>query len=222
MKDFKINHTPKGYSMYYYKANYSSFKKNTILQFKISLNDIKPTIWRRIHVPIDYNFWDLHVAIQDAMGWLDCHLHNFEINDKIRKSNVRIGIPDFELIDEEFEIYPGWEIGVTEFFTELGVSAKYVYDYGDDWFHTVELEGYLKKERKKYPICIDGKRACPPEDCGGEPGYMDLIKVLKDPKHEEYKQLKEWAGNWNPGNFDNKKIKFDAPHLRWEKAFLNR
>jgi len=220
MKDFKINYTPKGYSMNYQKFNYSKFKQNTVLQFKVSLDEIRPQIWRRIQVPIDYNFWDLHVAIQDSMGWLDYHLHHFVIKDRRQKKDVRIGIPDFEMKDEKYEIYPGWELGITEFYTEIGQKTQYIYDYGDDWIHTVELEGYLKKEKKKYPLCIDGKRACPPEDCGGVPGYYNLIEVLKHPNHEEHDQMKQWAGNWNPGGFAKNKIKFFDPFKRWENAFF--
>ena len=131
------------------------------------------------------------------MGWLDYHLHHFEIKGKHKKKAVRIGIPDFEMEPDDHEIFPGWEIPVTAHFNDIGITAKYLYDYGDDWWHSVELEGYFKREKKiKYPVCIDGARACPPEDCGGDYGYNNIIEVLSDPKNEEYKDLKEWTGNW--------------------------
>ncbi|MBN2522582.1 MAG: plasmid pRiA4b ORF-3 family protein [Bacteroidales bacterium] len=134
----------------------------------MELDEIEPKIWRRIQVPSEYNFWDLHVAINDAMGWLDYHLHHFEIKGKSKQKVVHIGIPDFDRTNKLQEVYPGWEIWMMAYFNDLGVQAKYLYDYGDFWMHTVKLEGYMHREKGlKYPFCIDGERACSPEDCGG-------------------------------------------------------
>lgn len=85
---------------------------------------------------------------------------------------------------------------------------KYLYDFGDGWEHSIELEQILfKVEKRKYPICIAGERSCPPEDCGGVYGYEDLLEILKNPDHEEYKQMKTWAGRqFNPEKFDPKKV----------------
>ena len=220
--NYDKNYTSNGYLMNYQKALAGSFPKNQVMQFKIELTEISPLIWRRILVPFDYNFWDLHVAIQDSMGWKDYHLHHFEIKGKYKKKEVKIGIPDLEFLSEDNNIWPGWEIPVLNYFNALGVTAKYIYDYGDFWRHSVTLEEYvIQEENIKYPICIDGARACPPEDCGGEEGYYRLIEVLSNITHSEYKELKTWAGkNWSPDYFNKDKIKFDNPFKRWETAFF--
>jgi hypothetical protein len=216
------NFTDRGYLMNYEKGvNVAPFNTR-VLQFKIELTDILPIIWRRILVPSDYNFWDLHVAIQDSMGWLDYHLHHFEIKGKGKKAEDHIGIPDFDRFEEIKEVFPGWEIPVLNYFNDLGVTAKYLYDYGDSWWHTVQLEGYLFKEKKtRYPICIDGARACPPEDCGGKHGYCEMLKILADPENDEFEEMRTWVGkNWSHVKFDKSAIKFDNPHKRWKNAFL--
>lgn len=219
---YEKNYTDNGYLMNYQKGTNVAPYKNWILQFKIELSEIKPLVWRRILVPTDYNFWDLHVAIQDSMGWLDYHLHHFEIKGKGKKKEEKIGIPDFERLDDLPEVYPGWEIPVLQYYNDLGVRARYLYDYGDSWWHTIQLEGYLVKEKKlKYPICIDGERSCPPEDCGGISGYYEMLKTLSNPEDEDYEDMKTWVGkNWNSEKFDKDKIKFMNPFKRWENAFL--
>ncbi|NLD79875.1 MAG: Plasmid pRiA4b ORF-3-like protein [Deltaproteobacteria bacterium ADurb.Bin151] len=219
---YEKNYTDRGYLLNYKKLPNIGYYKNRLLQFKIELNDISPLIWRRILVPPDYNFWDLHVAIQDAMGWFDYHLHHFEIKGKGKRKTESIGIPDFDRFEDSQEIYPGWEIPVLNYFNDLGIQARYIYDYGDSWTHTVTLEGYLIKERGvKYPVCIDGARACPPEDCGGDSGYYRLLDVLANPADLEYEDLKTWVGEgWDPEKFDKKAIVFDLPYKRWRKAFI--
>ncbi|MBN2523562.1 MAG: plasmid pRiA4b ORF-3 family protein [Bacteroidales bacterium] len=210
--------------MNYKQVKKSGPFKNVVLQFKIELSEIRPLIWRRIQIPSFYNFWDLHVAIQDSMGWLDYHLHYFEIKGKGKRKTERIGIPDFDLISEDFEIEAGWEIPVMAFFNDLGVTAKYLFDFGDSWWHTILLEGYLLKDDKiRYPICLDGERSCPPEDCGGVSGYYEMLKVLCDPNDEEHEEMKTWVGKkWNADYFDKEKIKFDDPCKRWVNAFLKK
>ncbi len=221
---YEKNYTENGYLMKYKKGLKLSPYKNWVLQFKIEMTEILPLIWRRILIPSDYNFWDLHVAIQDSMGWLDYHLHYFEIKGKHKRNEVRIGIPDFDRFGDLPEVYPGWEIPVISYFSELGMTAKYLYDYGDSWWHSVKLEGYINKEKKtKYPICLDGERACPPEDCGGESGYYEMLNTLSNPESEDYQEMREWVGkNWHPENFDKSKIEFWNPYKRWKKAFLEK
>ena len=222
IKSFEKNYTENGYVMKYEKSKILYNFTNRVLQFKIEMKDIEPKIWRRILVSPDYNLWDLHVAIQDAMGWQDCHLHTFEFKQKRKKIIERVGIPDFESFHESEIVFPGWEISVLEYFNDLGVEAKYLYDFGDSWEHNVVLEGYIFKESKvKYPVCIDGERACPPEDCGGVPGYYELLETLSNPNAEEYKEIKEWVGkNWNSEQFEKKSVKFFDPYKRWINAFL--
>lgn len=214
------NTTNRGFRVQYNKPKGVTFLKNQVLQFRIELLGITPTIWRRILVPSDYNFWDLHVAIQDSMGWRDSHLHHFEIRPKGRKKAISFGIPDIEGITE-MDIYPGWEFPVFLYFKELGAEAKYIYDYGDSWVHQVRLEGYLIKEKGiEYPLCIGGERACPPEDCGGPQGYYNLIKILYDPENVEYEETKEWTGkDWHPDLFYKDLVIFDDPLKRLKGSF---
>jgi hypothetical protein len=182
-----------------------------IFQFKISLPEITPTIWRRIQVPAKYTFWDFHVAIQDSMGWFDCHLHAFRLKKPHGKKVIEIGIPMDEYID--IKVLQGWNENISDYFFEPGMTATYEYDFGDSWDHEIVLEGILLKDKSvKYPCCIDGRRACPPEDCGGT-----------DPNNDEYESTIEWLSGWygkyDPEAFNEKNIKFDNPKKRWKKAF---
>ena len=200
-------------------------KPNIIFQFKITLKNINPTIWRRIQVPSKYSFWDLHVAIQDSMGWFDCHLHAFRLKRPHGRKMLEIGIPSDDF--DDIKILPDWDENIANYFIEPGKTAEYEYDFGDSWHHEILFEGILLKEKNtKYPVCLAGKRACPPEDCGGVWGYENLLKILRDPKKEEYESMVEWLSGWygkyDPERFDNKKIKFDNPKTRWNKAFSKR
>lgn len=161
-----------------------------VLQFKITLQEIEPKIWRRIQISDLCSFWDLHVAIQDAMGWTDSHLHLFTVNHSIEIGQQHMGIPD----DDGFD---------------------------DGWQHLVEYEGmHEKKSDVKYPICLAGERACPPEDVGGTPGYERFIEAVSTPRHPERKELLAWVGGkYEPNKFDPKRVKFDNPNKRWKSAF---
>ena len=187
-----------------------------IYQFKITLKGISPPIWRRIHVPASYNFWELHVALNDAMGWLDYHLHSFYIGDK---EQIEIGISQNDWMDAP-TILLDWEVLIQQYFTEIGQKAAYHYDFGDDWHHEILFEGILLKEKKvKYPLCLAGERACPPEDCGGIYGYLDFLEILNDPKHQDYEDIIEWLNRtanypYDPEAFDPKKVHFNNPKKR--------
>ena len=187
-------------------------KFNQIYQFRITLNDSKPPIWRRIHIPETYSFWDMHVAIQDAMGWEDYHLHEFEMINPSTNLKVNIGIPSK---DDFFgrEVLPEWKQKIAKYFSMENPSAHYTYDFGDDWVHKIKFEKILTREKNiDYPICIKGKRACPPEDCGGIWGYEDLLEIINNPKHEEYEEMLEWlGGEFDPEHFDVKEIRFSDP-----------
>ena len=194
---------------------------NRLYQFKIVLRKVAPLIWRRIQVPTSYNFWDLHVAIQDSMGWLDSHLHQFSIKRPHAHKTTEIGIPDEDGFFDDIDILPGWDIDVSNYFTDLGVSARYAYDFGDSWEHDILLEGLLIKTKGiKYPQCIGGERKCPPEDCGGTHGYFDFLEAVLDPKHAEHKPMLEWYGSkYHPDDFNPKNVHFDNPKKRWKRAF---
>ena len=184
-----------------------------VYQFKITLQETKPPIWRRIQVPETYTFWDLHIAIQDAMGWNDYHLHEFDVKKPGLRNEVRIGIPERDL-DTEF--LPGWKQKIADYFSMENRTAAYIYDFGDDWVHTITLEKILPRKMKtKYPLCIKGKRACPPEDVGGVYGYEEFLQIIRNPKHKEHKSMLKWiGGNFDPEQFDVNKIHFDNPDKR--------
>jgi len=195
-------------------------KYNQVFQFKITLEGIKPPIWRRIQVPEIYTFWDLHVAIQDAMGWDDYHFHEFEMVNPSTGLRENIGIASS---DEIFgrDVLPGWGEKIADFFSMANRTASYVYDFGDSWEHKIQLEKILPREKNiTYPICIKGKRACPPEDCGGIWGYTELLEIINNPEHEEYEEMMEWlGGEFDPEHFDEVEVGFDDPDKRRKFAF---
>ena len=189
-------------------------------QFRVTLRGIEPEVWRLIAVPAKYSFWDLHVAIQDAMGWLDSHLHAFRIQNPQTGLVDQIGIPD-DSFEDDATFLPGWEIPMNEYFKEPGNSANYEYDFGDGWEHAVVLEEVTSRiPRKQYPVCLDGGQTCPPEDCGGIHGYQELLAILRDPTHEEHDSMVQWVGGkYDPAAFSPKRVHFDNPGERWRNAF---
>lgn len=186
-----------------------------VTQFKVTLMRVKPAIWRRIVVPETYSFWDLHVAIQDAMGWLDSHLHMFEVADPSAGETVRIGIPPDEAWDA-VPLLPGWDLKIADFFRRAGDRARYQYDFGDSWQHAVVLESRLPaRARRRYPVCTAGARCCPPEDVGGVAGYEEFLAAIRDPGHQEHEWLLEWVGgSFDPEAFDRRHVHFDDPQER--------
>lgn len=182
-----------------------------VYQFKITLKDSKPPIWRRIQVPENYSFWDLHVAIQDSMGWKDCHLHEFIIPGLRAPGAVRIGLP------EANECLHGTKVPISKFFRQEKDKADYWYDFGDDWFHLVVLEKILPRDPKQeYPMCLAGKLACPPEDSHGVWGYYEMLAALQDQKHPRHFEFLDWlGGDFDPNKFDPKDVVFDDPKERW-------
>ena len=195
-------------------------KFNQVYQFYIVLQGIKPRIWRRIQVPETYSFWDLHVAIADAMGWQDYHLHEFEMLDPRNGETLLIGMPDDEYPDER-EVLPDDQEKIARYFTLENRGALYRYDFGDGWQHRIELEKIVpRQENVEYPRCLAGRRACPPEDCGGIGGYENLLEALADPDHEEHEQMRTWAGeDYDSEAFDPTEVNFWDPAVRRKIAF---
>lgn len=183
-----------------------------VFRFRIQLDGIAPPIWRTIEVPDTYTFWDLHVAVQDAMGWQDYHLHEFQMRDPRDGGEVVVGLPnDADWDDRDIKL--DWETKIIDYFTLDNQTARYLYDFGDDWEHMVELEAILPSARaERYPRCVDGSRACPPEDCGGVGGYE---MICSDGDEE----LREYYADFDPDEFDAAEVRFDDPRERWKIAF---
>jgi len=196
----------------------------SVLQFLVVLSETNPLVWRRIQVPEHYSFWDLHVAIQDAMGWLDYHLHEFRVFHPKRRQLDLLGIPDEDFPDERPRT-PDWEVKISGYFNRASsldaLPALYVYDFGDDWRHLLMCEEELPLEESvTYPRCVAGARACPPEDCGGVHGYADFLAAIADPRHPDHAQLVQWSGGaYDPEAFEPSRIRFDDPRKRWKQAF---
>jgi hypothetical protein len=184
-----------------------------VYEFRVALREIRPPIWRRIQVPETYSFWDLHVAIQDAMGWLDYHLHEFRMRNPSVGTRVRIGIPDEDGWDDD-DTLPGWGHKIAAYFTMENSRAKYLYDFGDDWMHEIRLERILPRNQEVlYPQCSGGRRACPPEECGGVHGYQEIV--------EGESAFQEHYIDYDPEFFDKNAVRFEDPGKRWRVAFLD-
>jgi len=191
-----------------------------VYQFRVDLKDVRPPVWRRIQVPESYTFWDLHVAIQDAMGWMDCHFHEFEVYDPSARHDVRIGIPDESGLSA-YEVISGRERKIADLFNANNNRARYTYDFGDDWLHTVVLEKIIPREKGvQYPVCIKGKRACPPEDCGGVYGYEEFLEIIGDPDNEEHEEMLDWVGGeFDPEDFNIRDVRFRDPDKYFKEPF---
>jgi hypothetical protein len=164
-----------------------------IFQLRVSLADVTPPVWRRVLVPGGYTLDRVHRVIQHVMGWQDYHLHSFDVG------GVQYGEPD-----------PDGELALRdELDTRLdAVAAKgarflYTYDFGDWWEHEIVVEDVFGAEpEERYPACVGGERACPPEDVGGAFGYTEFLAAMADPKHPQHDQMVTWYGRpFDPGMF---------------------
>ena len=190
-----------------------------VIQLLVVLPNTDPLVWRRIQVPETYSFWDLHIAIQDAMGWWDYHLHEFELVDSRTNRLKRIGIPDDEFVGER-PCLAGWKVPIVRYLTYGIRPVRYRYDFGDDWEHTVEFEELLAAHGGSYPRCVAGAGRCPPEDVGGTHGYQEFLAAVHDQRHAEHARMLEWVGGpFDAHAFQAAAVRFDDPKVRWTKAF---
>lgn len=196
-----------------------------VYQLKVTLQDIEPLIWRRIQVPSTYTFWELHSAIQDSFAWNHSHQHQFRVKDKNTKTEIIFGtLTDEDIIDEIITL-PEWKAKVSEYLNHLCHKMIYIYDFCDDWEHTIELEDVLPaKQDVIYPRCLKGKRNSPPDDCGGAWGYDDMLRVLANPEYKQYKKTRELVesmkgGPFHSEHFDPKEVVFEDPVVILKKSF---
>jgi hypothetical protein len=171
-----------------------------VFQFKITLRDTQPPIWRRIRVK-DGTLDKLHEHIQTAMGWTNSHLHHFKVGEQHYGDPMLLG-ENFE----EFDYRDSMRTKVSAVVPQTGkrFRCEYEYDFGDSWWHEVLFEGVVCAEPgQRYPLCLDGARACPPEDVGGVWGYADFVQAMADPEDERHEELVQWLGEeFAPEAFD--------------------
>lgn len=162
------------------------------LQIKIILLDIKPQIRRRILIRNDFTLNDLHHVIQCVMPWENYHLFKFVVGcSEISSNKCNNKISSLKLAEKD--------------------SIAYLYDFGDCWLHKIFIEKITTIDpRQKYPFCIKAERACPPEDCGGIPGYLNMLNVIKDKNHSDYEDIMEWLDD-----------DFDPEHVNLEEINKN-
>lgn len=167
-----------------------------VLHFKIQIKGItKPPVWRKVSVPSNFTFFRFHEVIQIAFGWGDYHL--FEFKDKEWESNIRIAVPvEDDFFDPDFfaDTKDSSKVKLSNIFGKKFHKLFYVYDFGDNWVHEITLE-YISNEKQKTAICLSGKGACPPEDCGSIYGYEEMKQVFATmPESEEADEYREWLG----------------------------
>ena len=184
----------------------------TIYQIKVTLREIESPVWRRFQVQSYKNLHELHLTLQAVMGWTDSHLYAFTRGD------LYYGIrEDLEYLEAK----DARTVRLDEVVHGQGARIAYEYDFGDYWLHTLVLEEILETEPgRKYPFCLDGSRACPPEDCGGTSGYERLLEALRDPRHEDHIDMWLWAGeDFDPEAFDvdrvNRKLRQTRERVRF-------
>jgi len=165
-----------------------------LYEIEVQLQYIDPPIWRILRLPSRTSLLKFHKILQRTMGWKNSHLHLFDVDGK------RYG----ELPAEwEFEVFDSRKMTLDKIFSGGVKSFFYDYDMGDDWRHRITLMGTVEGEGEEKPACIAGARACPPEDCGGPPGYENLMEALLDPQHDEHDELLNWVGEkYDPEAFD--------------------
>ena len=170
-----------------------------IARLKITLDDVEPTVLRRIEVPLAIRLDRLHLTIQAAMGWTNSHLY------ELRARDVGWGVPDPDWGDGPLDASKAKLVDVLE---DVGVKTlRYLYDFGDGWEHTIKIERLIDSEPGViYPRLIEATGRCPPEDVGGPWGYAELLAAIDDPKHERHAELGDWIGD----DFDPKGASADA------------
>lgn len=185
---------------------------------KIKLLDIEPEIWRRFVVPADITLDRLHDVIQIVMGWHDYHLHEFIIGKKRYTED-----PEFpeDGLEEEDRYY------LVDLIKRKGQKFTYIYDFGDNWEHELVLEDsrYFDPELQAEIECLEGERACPPEDVGSVPGYYDFCEAVRDPSNEDHENLTLWYDSfpWYETAFDSERFDLDKvnrellKYMRWSR-----
>ena len=187
----------------------------TIARLKITLDDVKPVVLRRVEVPVDIRLDRLHLTIQAAMGWTNSHLY------EIRAGGVGWSTP-YPDADWAGDFIDSRKARLGDIIEDIGSKTlKYLYDFGDGWEHTIKIERLTDRQPGiLYPRLIEAKGHCPPEDVGGPWGYAELLEAIADSTHERHSELKEWlADDFNPHVVDVDSLSEDVTELaqRWSR-----
>ena len=173
-----------------------------IARVRIELQEIEPTVWRRVDVPLSSTLLALHDFVQFAFCWTDSHLFEFELGDR------RYGQPEYDRYGDE-RLYKAASIRLKTV-VDRGIDQfLYVYDFGDDWRHDIFIEGVRDGERDvDYPAFVAGERRGPPEDVGGVTGFMVFLEASRNPLHEEHEAVVRWYGRrFEPDDIDEQRVR---------------
>ena len=177
-----------------------------IARLRIDLTDMPRPVWRRVEVPMEIYLSDLHMIIQFAMGWTNCHLYHFRLGYSVFFSELDPDDGEMPIGEER----SASETTLTELCKWLPPSKRfnYTYDFGDDWDHSIGVESISSADPNfHYPRLLKAVRACPPEDCGGPWGYVEYLEAISDPKHEQHAELLEWGDpDFDPEEVDTKEL----------------
>jgi hypothetical protein len=181
-----------------------------IYQIKVSLCETDPSIWRRLLIAGDTNLGLLHGILQISMGWQNSHLHQFMVEEAFYAD------PEAELEDVRNEL----NTTISKIAPAEKDNFMYMYDFGDSWDHVIQVEKILP-EHKDFALpatCIGGEGACPPEDCGGIPGYYDFCEIMQSPDNDGYDEMYDWFGRqYDPEQFDAGEVNKYLKQLKWKK-----
>ncbi len=177
-----------------------------VYQIKVTLKGSKPPIWRRMQITSETTLVQLHRILQRVMGWEGSHLYQFVIG------GIAYGDPGMV---GELDVEDARTVTLAALVRGEKSKLLYEYDFGDSWEHELLVEKILPQdEGKRYPVCLTGKRACPPEDCGGVWGYASFLEAIHDPEHPEHEEMLEWiGGEFDPEVFDLDEVNMELQRL---------
>lgn len=192
----------------------------TLHRLRVQLLGVEPPVWRVLSVPSSAGLDWLHAVLQIALGWTNSHLHQFQVGTLLYTASSQTDV-DFASEEDTLD-----EAGITvqEAAPDEGTVILYDYDFGDSWEHEITVEAILPADRAllKKARCLEGMRACPPDDCGGVDGYRDLLKALKNPIHPDHASMVEWLGRkFDPEAFDLERVNHSLGKLGWPRVTDN-
>jgi len=189
----------------------------SIYRLRVELEETDPVIYRVLLVRGTIGLDLLHAILQVAIGWTNSHLHQFIVG-QTRFSDPQFNLNE-DLMDPTHYVYEESKEILSTIASKKNCQFGYEYDFGDSWEHRITVEDILPDNGTLagFAECIDGKRACPPEDCGGVPGYENFLEAIHDPEHEEHKSMNERIGGYfNPVEFDRAKVNRCLKKIKWE------